>query len=876
MKQPLAALLLIIMASASTLATPPEIPARFAFSLRPARSARPPGPVDLEYLCAKTKYASDSIGIMQFRVENPEDVRLLSAATWTADMTVRDTVRHIVTVDVQPTDTVFIRVTGASRCLWIQNDTLAHSYRCPSDGHAYFDPWSQALENYSHEQLAEEHDFTIDLRQINRIWIQNHDSLLSTSQPPIDLDSVFHGRANTKFIIELQRNGIPVDVTLPPPTNYTPPAEDADTFPSPSNSQSQGYYPNRTPTNVFLAGVEGESTPGYLGCGDTIRFHIGIDNNTGTYIGGMSNGFRIYSQGGAQWDTTTAVIHSSVSSYFDLVNAVVERNTDGITDDTIGFGHSIMYGPGIPNGFEDTAWTISIGPIDASYVGREICLDSCWYPPTGTWLWATTRYVPTWDGPHCWDIQAASYVDVSGYLFYIDPTPPAAGDSVKPVRNSVVEIWDQDAGGDQKLATVGTNESGFFSKDSVINLDQNGTGGQDIYLVVKLNGQDAQVVRKGGTPYTWTTSVDYNVSGSSYARADTCFSDSSDAAFVADKTHAGHITWYDLGLGFLGTTNVILDTDTSITGYNPAQDYIFINATDSALTRWPDTWNATTIVHELGHRIAYLFSFCDSGGGNHRIDTIISPEMAAYEGFPNFWSALVADTSFRAMYWNNFADSFWTDWENGEYGLDEGGMVSVWGSVNARTLSNEGAVACLLWDIYDNTAGLEDYSDSTDWGTLNLGPNTDGIGDSLSIPAADILSVFVDRQVSGRGPITMQEFFDRWFEQPSLQHPQAMLDIWYEHGEPLDCCTGITGDIDGDGSYDPTISDLVYLVDYMFTGGPEPWCWKESNVDGLSQDRPDISDLVYLVTYMFSGGPALPSCSSFKAGRVDQARVLAQ
>jgi hypothetical protein len=222
-KQFFAALLLMIIASASTLATPPEIPARFAFSLRPAHPAQEPGSVDLLYFCAKTKYAPDSMGVMRFRVENPEDVRLLSAATWTADMTVRDTVRHIVTVDVQPTDTVFIRVTGASRCLWIENDTLAHSYRCPSDGHAYSDPWGEALKSYSAEQLSEEHDFTIDLRQINRIWIQNHDSLLSTSQPPIDHDSIFHGRANTEFIIKLQRNGIPVDVSLPPPSQLHSP-----------------------------------------------------------------------------------------------------------------------------------------------------------------------------------------------------------------------------------------------------------------------------------------------------------------------------------------------------------------------------------------------------------------------------------------------------------------------------------------------------------------------------------------------------------------------------------------------------------------------------------------------------------------------------
>jgi len=75
----------------------------------------------------------------------------------------------------------------------------------------------------------------------------------------------------------------------------------------------------------------------------------------------------------------------------------------------------------------------------------------------------------------------------------------------------------------------------------------------------------------------------------------------------------------------------------------------------------------------------------------------------------------------------------------------------------------------------------------------------------------------------------------------------------------------------GNIDYDPTdiidISDLVYLVDYMFDHGPEPVCWEEANIDCSDADPPncidgqediDISDLVYLIDYMFTGGP--PPC----------------
>lgn len=63
-------------------------------------------------------------------------------------------------------------------------------------------------------------------------------------------------------------------------------------------------------------------------------------------------------------------------------------------------------------------------------------------------------------------------------------------------------------------------------------------------------------------------------------------------------------------------------------------------------------------------------------------------------------------------------------------------------------------------------------------------------------------------------------------------------------------------DVNGDG-IGPDISDLVYLVTYMFGGGPSP-VPIELSADVDCDLDVDISDLVYLVTYMFGGGP--PPC----------------
>jgi hypothetical protein len=63
------------------------------------------------------------------------------------------------------------------------------------------------------------------------------------------------------------------------------------------------------------------------------------------------------------------------------------------------------------------------------------------------------------------------------------------------------------------------------------------------------------------------------------------------------------------------------------------------------------------------------------------------------------------------------------------------------------------------------------------------------------------------------------------------------------------------GDADGSGAVD--IDDVVYLIDYIFTGGPMP-VTEEAGDANCSGGAPavDIDDVVYLIAYILSGGPA--------------------
>ncbi len=74
------------------------------------------------------------------------------------------------------------------------------------------------------------------------------------------------------------------------------------------------------------------------------------------------------------------------------------------------------------------------------------------------------------------------------------------------------------------------------------------------------------------------------------------------------------------------------------------------------------------------------------------------------------------------------------------------------------------------------------------------------------------------------------------------------------------CCLGDRGNIDNSPDDVADITDLIYLVDYMFGGGPGPVCEEEANVDGSVDGVVDISDVIYFVDWMFGSGPPPPSC----------------
>jgi len=65
----------------------------------------------------------------------------------------------------------------------------------------------------------------------------------------------------------------------------------------------------------------------------------------------------------------------------------------------------------------------------------------------------------------------------------------------------------------------------------------------------------------------------------------------------------------------------------------------------------------------------------------------------------------------------------------------------------------------------------------------------------------------------------------------------------------------LVGDANSDGS--ATISDVIYLINYLFKEGPAPDPIRAGDVNGDGEVT--ISDVVYLINYLFKGGPP-PVC----------------
>jgi hypothetical protein len=177
----------------------------------------------------------------------------------------------------------------------------------------------------------------------------------------------------------------------------------------------------------------------------------------------------------------------------------------------------------------------------------------------------------------------------------------------------------------------------------------------------------------------------------------------------------------------------------------------------------------------------------------------------------------------------------------------------------------EGAIVEALWDIYDfdnddnyyvggNLWGHNnDHNASTSW--LGFGPIFDAYLGYDPSPA----------DAHHNHPWDIYEFNIAW-QQLGYPIDQTYKDILASHS--VDLCVFTVGDADGSGI--EAISDAVYLISYIFSGGPAPAPHYRGSGDADCNGIVTLSDAVWLISFIFAGGNppgATCDCNDFLGGR---------
>jgi subtilisin-like proprotein convertase family protein len=112
-----------------------------------------------------------------------------------------------------------------------------------------------------------------------------------------------------------------------------------------------------------------------------------------------------------------------------------------------------------------------------------------------------------------------------------------------------------------------------------------------------------------------------------------------------------------------------------------------------------DSYDDCVILHEYGHFMADRYSLDRSPGGEHQLTGYYSPPLAWSEGWASAFQCFVRNSS---LYWDardgdseGFNINFETAKRNGER------------LPRLRTMRNEGAITCVLWDLYDDSASSD-------------------------------------------------------------------------------------------------------------------------------------------------------------------------
>ena len=229
-------------------------------------------------------------------------------------------------------------------------------------------------------------------------------------------------------------------------------------------------------------------------------------------------------------------------------------------------------------------------------------------------------------------------------------------------------------------------------------------------------------------------------------------------------------------------------------------------------------------------------------GMNYELRIFISNDMHLSEIriAPRVWGGIVGkDDGSRAGH-------FW-EW------LDVGGYGSTTGCVRVIP-------GCRMYPpetVWDATFSILEWNmneDSPD--TLGIRGLADAVGMAPG-GSQHMISIHFTPKMPVYGMVTM------WADTAHISPSGGLtffdmdgLPIYPTYSSPGEWPIAIVcGDADGDGAI--SVADAVYVINYVFKGGPAPRPLQagDANCGGST----DLADAVYLINYIFKGGPQ-PCC----------------
>jgi hypothetical protein len=279
---------------------------------------------------------------------------------------------------------------------------------------------------------------------------------------------------------------------------------------------------------------------------------------------------------------------------------------------------------------------------------------------------------------------------------------------------------------------------------------------------------------------------------------------------------------------------------------------------------------AEIVIHELGHTFGNLADEYESSLPG-AVPSDAEPNVDFdYSGSGLKWSAWVEPATPlptpESVSWDGVVGAF----EGARYFTT--GIYRPWYNCEMRSLGRQFCPICREAHVYefdqlntliDGVTPAPGMTLDIDWSGTNFVSEPLPFGDlvfqwsldGVPIPGAESFSLMMNPGLMTGPTQTLALTITLETELVRL-HDISETYTWTVNAIVGECCTGIVGDVNFDGGYEPTIGDITFLIDHLFITERPIACLREADVNqsgGLEPIDADITigDISTLIDHLF-------------------------